>query len=78
MIEYTGQVLDGPETGNLISSTRESWQYMMFTSMALDGPDSEPSRMLIAGSYGWSNERGGWIWTPQGRPRTGADATRFL
>lgn len=60
---FPGQVIDGPDAGNLISASVPAWRYVAEITMDLDGPECEPSRTTITGYY--RTEGGGWRWIPQ-------------
>lgn len=65
--EYTGQVKDGPETGNLISASVSRWRYEMNVKMYVDGETGIPSDQVIRGWYVWDKSNGAWVFDSDGR-----------
>lgn len=62
-VERTGQMVDGPETGNIVSATVDAIKYEMITFMELDEGHHNPSVMRIKGWYLWSPEGQCWRWS---------------
>lgn len=60
--EYTAQVKNGPEIGNLISATQLTWRYEMTTHMYVDG-GTNPAVVRVAGWYSWTQTDAGYAWT---------------
>lgn len=60
--EYTGQLIGGPDEGNLVTATAQ----MIFTEVVyrhhLEGPHQPPEEVTIFGWYTWNEGRGCFLW----------------
>lgn len=62
MIEYTGQCVDGPDMGNLITSTVEHVPFEVTYSYRLDGEEKPAHSITVRGFYDWDKSRGYFRW----------------
>jgi hypothetical protein len=62
MTEYTGQCLDRPDEGNLITSSRDRFLFEMTNRRWLDGDHNPPSVETIRGAYVWHASDGVFRW----------------
>ena len=53
MTEYTGQLIGGPDDGNLITATVPEFGFEVTYRHWLDGPIRPPSEQTIRGRYVW-------------------------
>jgi hypothetical protein len=60
--EYTGQCVDGPDVGNLLSSTTRRISFSSTSRWQLDGPNAPWTVQTIEGVYEWREETGGYHW----------------
>jgi hypothetical protein len=60
--EYTGQLVGGPDEGNLISSTVERVPFQCRYTYWSDGPAKMPSSFTVHGDYVWNEDDGVFEW----------------
>lgn len=62
MTEYTGQLIDGPDEGNLITSSVERVPFQISYTLWLDGPTKKPSTIIVYGDYVWDENDQAFNW----------------
>jgi hypothetical protein len=60
--EYTGQLLDGPDEGNLITSTVERVPFQCSYTYWPDGPDKKLATITVYGDYVWDENDQAFNW----------------
>lgn len=61
-IEYTGQLIGGPDEGNLVTSTVPHIDCWSITSLWLDGYRKRPDTQFIQGTYEWDEDKKYFKW----------------
>jgi hypothetical protein len=65
-IEFTGQLMGGPDHGNLVTATVERFEHHASYWSWLDGPGQGPSEIVaVRGWYRWDAEGGVFRWELQ-------------
>lgn len=64
MNEITGQLIGGPDDGNLVSATVPEIPVRDKTTLWLDGIEEKPTIVETVGTYIWNDERGCFLWKP--------------
>lgn len=62
MDKYTGQLMDGPEAGNVITSSVERVPVQLQKIYWLDGPDKMWAATTVYGDYVWDENDQGFYW----------------
>lgn len=62
MTEYTGQLIGGPDDGNLITATTRRIVFHMVQVMWPDGPSGLATYLISRGEYIWDPEKGCFNW----------------
>jgi hypothetical protein len=60
--EYTGQLVGGPNEGNMVTSSVKEIPFADMIRLWLDGIDKEPTCVVTNGTYIWSDEDGCFNW----------------
>lgn len=61
--EYTGQLIGGPDNGNLVTASKERIPVTSTTELWLDGEGSESTYLLVdKGEYVWQHEERYFKW----------------
>lgn len=61
--EYIGQLMGGPDDGNMVSATTREIRCEVLYRHWLDGPGSDSSELIVRGIYTWDGEAGCFRWT---------------
>jgi hypothetical protein len=59
---YTGQLISGPDQGNVVTSKVPQILSYFVTIHNLEGNDSEPLIEMTKGTYVWQENRGAFVW----------------
>jgi hypothetical protein len=62
MTEYTGQLVGGPDDGNLITATVPDFRCEVVYRQWLDGPDRPVSETIVRGTYVWDESASTFRW----------------
>ncbi len=60
--EYTGQLINGPDNGNLVTSSVAEIETKDILELKLDGPDKGVIKYVTKGWYIWSETENCFYW----------------
>ncbi len=53
IVQFTGQMIGGPDDGNMVTASVRSVQTSQITTHRLDGPDGNIVIVTVEGTYEW-------------------------